>query len=186
MERSPLLVDLREIIRRSEELSREFMSAVSGSHRRMVAAQLLNMALAAQFVCFLQMRRQALMATIDGPSTLVQHLESFAAEDLEHTDRIATRIHQLSGTPQFGADWMVSPRTTRRQPLARMVHENAQAKLLAAGSLRGIADKFDGDDSISHHLLSDIHASVEKQVLRMEAIVRQLSGPQGTTLAENC
>ena len=79
-----------------------------GPHREAIV-KLLNDALATELVCVLRYKRHHFMATGLSSPTIAQEFMVHATEETAHADRLATRIVQLGGEPDF------SPRTFWRR-----------------------------------------------------------------------
>ena len=98
---TPFLTDIKEIQRRAREHVEK--GAITKSYRGDVqtAIKLLNEALATEIVCVLRYKRHYYMATgIHSQAVAAEFLEH-AKEEQVHADRIAERITQLDGAPDF-------------------------------------------------------------------------------------
>lgn len=127
--------------------------------------ELLNEALATELVCMLRYRRHHFMARgIHAKSTADEFL-AHSGEELGHADRLAARIVQLGGEPDFAPDTL-----TRRSHaeyvagvgLVQMIEEDLVAERIAIDSYRQVIRLLANDDPTTSHLLREILA-VEEQ-----------------------
>src|SRR3546814_4028068 len=80
--------------------------AVTGSYSadRETVINLLNEALATELVCYLRYKRHYYMATGLKSSAAADEFLEHANEEQENADRLAERIVQIGGAPDFNAD----------------------------------------------------------------------------------
>jgi bacterioferritin len=69
-----------------------------------VVLRLLNEALATELVCVLRYKRHHFMAMGIHAQSVAEEFAEHASEEQEHADRIAARIVQLGGEPDFNPD----------------------------------------------------------------------------------
>jgi bacterioferritin len=72
------------------------------------AVEVLNAALATELVCVLRYKRHYFMARGIHSGPVATEFLEHAGEEQEHADRIAERIVQLGGAPDFAPDGLVS------------------------------------------------------------------------------
>ncbi|MFL5433728.1 MAG: bacterioferritin, partial [Myxococcales bacterium] len=98
---TPFLSDIQEIRRRAREHVEK--GAVTSAYKGDVetAIKLLNEALATEIVCTLRYRRHHYMASGIHYQAIAGEFMKHAQEEQEHADRIAERIRQLGGAPDF-------------------------------------------------------------------------------------
>jgi bacterioferritin len=132
---------------------------------RVEVVALLNQALATEIVCVLRYRRHHFMARgIHAKSTADEFL-AHSNEEQGHADRLAARIVQLGGEPDFSPDTL-----TRRShaeyvagsSLVEMIKENLVAERIAIDSYRELIQYLGSQDPTTSHLLREILA-VEEQ-----------------------
>lgn len=119
----------------------------------------LNEALATELVCVLRYRRHYFMANgIDSEPVAAQFLEH-SNEELGHADKLAKRIRQLGGEPNFNPDTLTGlshAEYVEGHSLADMIKENVIAERIAIESYRDII-AFVGDaDSTTRRMLEEI------------------------------
>ena len=100
-------VDIDTIRRRARDhIEKGAVTAAYGADLDTVI-KLLNDVLATEIVCWLRYKRHALMAPRVGGiagEAIVSELVKHASEELGHADRVATRIEQLGGDPNYDPD----------------------------------------------------------------------------------
>src|SRR5438128_4889703 len=102
------LTDIKELRRRAR--SHIEQGAITAAYRgdRETVLRLLNEALATELVCVLRYKRHYYMASgIHSQAVSAEFLEH-AKEEQEHADKIAERITQLDGEPNFSPDGLSS------------------------------------------------------------------------------
>lgn len=132
---------------------------------RAAVLKLLNDALATEIVCVLRYRRHHFMARgIDAKSTADEFL-THSNEELAHADRLAERIVQLGGEPDFAPDTL-SQRSHAEyvagKSLVDMIKEDLVAERIAIDSYREVIAYLGVQDPTSSQMLKGILA-VEEQ-----------------------
>src|SRR5262245_32648538 len=99
------LKNIRERARRHME-----QGAVTEGYRadRETVVKLLNEALATELVCVLRYKRHYFMAVGIHAEAVAKEFQAHAAEEQGHADKIAERITQLGGAPDFNPDVLSS------------------------------------------------------------------------------
>src|SRR5262245_28898936 len=103
----PSLSDLDALRRRARERIEQGPVTPGYRANREVVIDLLNAALATELVCVLRYKRHAFTAKGIHAEPVVAEFRAHAAEEAEHADRIAERIMQLGGAPDFSPDGLV-------------------------------------------------------------------------------
>src|SRR5436853_6555097 len=105
---TPFLTDIKELQRRAREHVEK--GAVTPTYRGNleVAIKLLNEALATEIVCTLRYRRHHFMAAGIHYQAVADEFMEHAREEQEHADRIAERIRQLGGAPDFNPEGLLT------------------------------------------------------------------------------
>src|SRR5262245_20087030 len=101
------LIDVQSI--RDSARRQLFNGAVTKSYGvdRDVVLRLLNEALATEVVSVLSYKRQYFVTRSSAPATLSTTLQEHALHDQQHVDRLAERIVQLGGIPDFSPHTLV-------------------------------------------------------------------------------
>ena len=164
---------LRERARRHIE-----QGAVTEGYRanRENAIELLNDALATEMVCVLRYKRHYFMADGIHADAVAAEFAEHAAEELEHADRIAERIVQLGGAPDFAPDGLASrshAEYVEAESLESMLVEDLVAERIAIDSYREMIDYFGSEDSTTRRLLEDILAMEEKHAEDLATLLRR-------------
>src|SRR5438132_11829720 len=105
---TPFLSDIQEIRRRAREHVEK--GAVTPAYKGdvAIAVKLLNEALATEIVCTLRYRRHYFMASGIHSQSVANEFLEHANEEQEHADKIAERIRQLGGAPDFNPEGLLT------------------------------------------------------------------------------
>lgn len=128
-----------------------------GDLERVVA--LLNEALATELVCVLRYRRHYEMARgIHAESVAGEFLEH-AREEQEHADKIARRITQLNGAPNYdpgGLDERSRTEYVECKDLGEMIRENLIAERIVIEAYGAMVREIENDDPTTRRLFEEI------------------------------
>jgi len=127
--------------------------------------ELLNEALATEMVCVLRYRRHHFMARGLQAKSIADEFLAHSNEEQGHADRLAARIVQLGGEPDFAPDTL-----TRRShaeyvaggTLVEMIQEDLVAERIAIDSYRELIQYLGNQDPTTSHLLREILAVEEE------------------------
>ncbi|MDG0852223.1 ferritin-like domain-containing protein [Roseateles puraquae] len=126
---------------------------------------LLNGALATELVCVLRYRRHHFMADgLESPSIAEEFLVHANAE-LAHADRLAQRIVQLGGDPDFNPASLLERSHAdydEVDDLKAMIRANLVAERVAVETYRQMIALIGDKDSTTRRLLEDILADEEE------------------------
>lgn len=126
--------------------------------------QLLNEALATELVCVLRYKRHYFMADgIHAEPVAAEFLEH-AQEEMAHADRLAQRIVQLRGEPNFSPDGLTQrshAEYVEGRTLKDMIKENLVAERIAIESYREMIAYIGKQDPTTRRILEEILASEE-------------------------
>ena len=144
---------------------------------RAAVLKLLNDALATEIVCVLRYRRHHFMARgIDAKSTADEFLVH-SNEELAHADRLAERIVQLGGEPDFAPDTL-SRRSHAEyvagESLVDMIREDLVAERIAIDSYREVIAYLGDKDTTSSQLLKGILAVEEQHADELSDLLQDL------------
>jgi bacterioferritin len=163
-ERSPFLKDVEAMRRRAREHLEDGAVTESYRGRRDAVVRLLNDALATELVCVLRYKRHAFTAKGIHAEPVVAEFRQHAVEEQAHADRLAERIVQLGGMPDFSPDGLTSRSHSEYDDsldLVAMIREDLVAERIAIESY-GDAIRFVGaDDPTTRRLLEEILAAEE-------------------------
>lgn len=126
---------------------------------------LLNGALATELTCVLRYRRHHFMASgLESPSIADEFLVHANAE-LSHADRLAERIVQLGGEPDFNPEGLLQRSHADYDSindLKGMIRSNLVAERVAVETYRQMIKLIADKDSTTRRLLEDILADEEE------------------------
>ena len=126
---------------------------------------LLNDALATELVCVLRYKRHHFTATGVSSTKIADEFLVHANEESAHADRLAARIVQLGGSPDFSPDSLTKRSHARYDTstdLKDMVKANLIAERVAVESYRQMIALIDKHDPTTRRLLEDILADEEQ------------------------
>jgi bacterioferritin len=121
--------------------------------------KLLNDALATELVCVLRYKRHHFTAKGLASPAIADEFMVHATEEAAHADRIATRIVQLGGEPDFAPDTLLGRSHAEydaSSDLQAMVRANLVAERIAVESYRQMITLIGDKDPTTRRLLEDI------------------------------
>ena len=176
---SPFLSDVATLRQRARQRIEE--GAVTSNYEldANVVCKVLNDALATELVCVLRYKRHYYMATgIHAESVKSEFLEH-AQEEQEHADRLAERIVQLGGKPDFNPEGLVSRSYSQydeSEGLRKMIREDLVAERIAIESYREIAQWLGDKDSTTRKMMEEILAAEEEHADDLVSLLEGLPG----------
>ncbi|QXI29106.1 ferritin-like domain-containing protein [Pseudomonas vanderleydeniana] len=139
--------------------------------------RLLNESLATELVCTLRYKRHHFMATGLKASVAADEFLEHANQEMAHADRLAERIVQLGGEPEFNPD-LLSQRSHAQyvagKTLKEMVYEDLVAERIAVDSYREIIQFIGDQDPTTRRIFEDILAQEEEHADDMADILKDL------------
>lgn len=129
------------------------------------AVAILNEALATEIVCVLRYRHHYFMASGIHSASVAAEFLGHSNEEQDHADRIAARIRQLGGNPDFNPATLLERSHSEYREgatLADMIREDLIAERIAVESYREIITFFGQDDPTSRRLIEEILAKEEE------------------------
>jgi len=134
----------------------------------------LNQALATEIVCVLRYKRHYFMATGIHANAVAAEFLQHANEEQGHADRIAQRITQLDGEPDFSPEGLATRSHSEYKEgktLVDMIREDLVAERIAIESYGEIV-RFLGDrDITSRRLMEEILAVEEEHAEDMKNLL---------------
>ena len=161
---SALKLDQRALDAAARSLDEGAVTPSFTKHREEIVA-LLNGALATELVCVLRYRRHYFTATGVNSSKIADEFLVHANEESGHADRIAERIVQLGGSPDFSPDTLTSRSHADYDDsadLKAMVKANLVAERIAVESYRQMINLIGELDPTTRRMLEDILADEEE------------------------
>jgi bacterioferritin len=132
---------------------------------RDAVVRLLNDALATELVCVLRYRRHHYTAEGLASPKIAEEFLVHADAELGHADRIAQRIVQLGGEPDFNPSSLLErshAEYNEPKDLTAMIKANLVAERVAVESYRQMIDLLGDKDSTTRRMLEDILADEEE------------------------
>jgi bacterioferritin len=140
-----------------------------------VVIKLLNTALATEIVCILRYKRHYFMASgIHAEPVAAEFLEH-AKQEEEHADRIAERIVQLGGEPDFSPEGLASrshAEYVEGKTLTDMMREDLVAERVAIESYSEIVQYLEGRDPTTRRLMEEILAVEEEHAEDLNSLLQ--------------
>jgi bacterioferritin len=171
----PFLSDVTELRRRAREQIAKGAITEDYALDPEEAIDLLQHALATEIVCVLRYTMHAVAATgisSEGPKAeFLQH----AKEEREHMERIAERINQLGGTPNFNPEGLASRSASEYGSsdlnLVGMIKENLIAERIAIEHYRELIHFFGDKDPTTRTMLEWILGMEEEHANDMHDLL---------------
>src|SRR5512132_2725469 len=105
---SAFVSNVQELRRRARQHIENGAVTDSYTADKATVIRILNEGLANEIVCILRYKRHYFMATGIHANAVATEFQEHAAEEQVHADRIAERITQLDGEPNFNPDGLAS------------------------------------------------------------------------------
>ncbi|HEU4510136.1 MAG TPA: ferritin-like domain-containing protein [Pyrinomonadaceae bacterium] len=173
----PFLTDIKTLRERARKHIENGAVTQGYTADRETVVKLLNEALATEIVCVLRYKRHYFMAS-------GIHAEGVAAEFLEHAndeqghaDRIAQRIVQLQGEPNFNPEGLLMrshAEYVEGTSLTDMIQEDLVAERIAIDSYREMINYFGNDDPTSRRMLEEILAVEEEHADDLVSLLEKM------------
>ena len=139
--------------------------------------RLLNASLATELVCVLRYKRHYFMASGIKAAVAAQEFLEHATQEAEHADKLAERIVQLGGEPEFNPDLLSKnshAQYVAGKDLKEMVYEDLVAERIAVDSYREIIQYIGDKDPTTRRIFEDILAQEEEHADDMADILQDL------------
>ena len=173
------LSDVKELRRRARQHIQDgAVTAGYGADPAKVVA-ILNEALATEIVCILRYKRHYFMATGIHANAVAQEFAEHAAEEQGHADRIAGRITQLGGEPNFNPEGLATrshSQYVEGASLVDMIKEDLVAERIAIESYGEIIRWLGTKDSTTRRLFEEILAVEEEHADDLLDLLTQTGG----------
>lgn len=160
-----VLTDIKLLRKRAREHVERGAITTDYEADRNAIVNLLNEALATEIVCVLRYKRHYYMAQGPHASAAKEEFEEHAKDELEHANRIAERIVQLGGSPDFNPDGLGDrshAEYAEGHSLRDMMQEDLVAERIAIESYRELILFVGDSDPTTRRMLEDILAKEEE------------------------
>jgi len=180
-QRGSFISDINEIRRRARQHMED--GAVTQGYKadREAVIRLLNEALATELVCVLRYKRHYYMASgLNAESVKSEFLEH-ANEEQEHADKIAERITQLDGEPNFNPQGIVDrshSQYVEGTDLVDMIREDLVAERIAIDSYRDIINYLGNNDPTSRRVMEEILAKEEEHAEDLKSLIENIGAQE--------
>ena len=179
---SAFVLDIQEIRRRARASMAD--GAVTGGYRgdRASIVRMLNEALATEIVCVLRYKRHYFMSSNVGGiagHSVTDEFRQHAEEEQKHADRIASRIVQLGGSPDFeprGLGGRAHSEYEEGSDLKSMLMADLVAERIAIQVYTEMVSFVADTDPTTRRLLEDILANEEEHADDISDLLHRLSG----------
>ena len=166
--------DVAEIRRRARQHIEN--GAVTEGYRadRETVIGVLNEALATELVCVLRYKRHYYMATGIHAQAVAEEFLEHANEEQGHADRLAERITQLGGAPNFNPEGLLlrsHSEYVEGTSLVDMIREDLIAERIAIDSYSDIIRYLGDKDPTSRRVMEEILAKEEEHADDMAKLV---------------
>lgn len=161
--------------RASQDIEQGAVTAGYGGDSERVV-ELLNTALATELTCMLRYRRHYYTATGLHAESVADEFLAHSNEEREHADRIAARIVQLRGEPDFRPATLESRSHAEYDDssnLRSMLRANLIAERIAIESYGELIRFIGNDDPTTRRLLEDILAVEEEHADELSGLLER-------------
>ena len=159
------VTDIQELRRRARPHIENGAVTDSYTADRATVIKVLNEALATEIVCILRYKRHYFMATGIHANAVATEFQEHAAEEQVHADRIAERITQLDGEPNFNPDGLASrshAQYVEGNSLVDMIKEDLVAERIAIESYSEIIRYLGDRDITTRRMMEEILQNEEE------------------------
>ena len=159
-----LVLDEKGLDAARQSLDDGAITPAYGPHRDAII-KLLNDSLATELVCVLRYKRHHFMATGMSSPKIAEEFMVHANEESAHADRIARRIVQLGGEPDFSPNSLLQRSHAdydESNDLQTMIRVNLIAERIAVESYRQMITLIGDEDPTTRRMLIDILTDEEE------------------------
>jgi bacterioferritin len=139
--------------------------------------EMLNHALATEVVCSLRYRRHFFMATGIASESVKDEFLQHATQEMDHAHRLAGRIVQLGGAPDFNPATLVErshAEYVEGSTLRDMIIEDLVAERVAIQSYTQMVQWLHDKDAVTHAMMREILAVEEEHAEDMVSLLKGL------------
>ena len=173
----PFLTDIKTLRERARRHIEK--GAVTEGYRadRETVIKLLNEALATEIVCVLRYKRHHYMANGIHAQAVAQEFLEHANEEQGHADRLAERIIQLNGEPNFSPEGLLMrshSEYVEGRTLVEMIKEDLVAERIAIESYSEMIRYFGEKDPTTRRLMEEILSNEEEHADDMKTLIERI------------
>jgi bacterioferritin len=172
-----MLSDIKTLRARARKDIEEGAVTAGYAADRNVVIKLLNEALATEIVCVLRYKRHYFMAKGIHSESIKAEFLQHANEEMAHADRLAKRISELGGEPDFSPDGL-SQRSHAEyvtgDSINAMIKEDLIAERIAIESYREMIAYLADTDPTTQKLLKEILAMEEEHAEDLASLMSNM------------
>ncbi|ALU62429.1 bacterioferritin [Pseudomonas syringae pv. lapsa] len=171
------LSDVNTLRQRARQNGEDGAVTQGYSADRETVLRLLNESLATELVCVLRYKRHYYMASGLKASVAAAEFLEHAEQEAQHADKLAERIVQLGGEPEFNPDTLSKnshAQYVAGNTLKEMVYEDLVAERIAVDSYREIIQYLGDSDPTTRRIFEEILAQEEEHADDMADILNDL------------
>ena len=168
------LTDTKTLRKRARQNVEEGAVTTGYAADKDIVIQLLNEALATELVCVLRYKRHYFMAKGIHSESVKPEFLAHAKEEMAHADRIAKRITELGGEPNFSPDGLSERSHAEYMPgdtLVSMIKEDLIAERIAIESYREFVAYLANNDPTTQRMIKEILAMEEEHADDMASLL---------------
>jgi bacterioferritin len=176
---TPFLSDVTALRERARQHIEQGAVTPSYSANKQTVLNLLNEALATELVCVLRYRRHYFMAEGLLAEAIKKEFLAHAQEEQEHADKLAERIVQLGGEPNFDPQGLTLRSHSEYKEggdLEGMLREDLIAERVAIESYREMIAFIKDHDHTTRRILEYILAVEEEHAEELSSMLKNLAG----------
>jgi bacterioferritin len=175
--KQPFVTDIQAIRKRARQHMEK--GAVTNGYKADLetVVRVLNEALATELVCVLRYKRHHYMAKGLSAESVAEEFTEHAREEQEHADRIAQRITELGGAPDFSPEGLATRSHSEYkegETLTDMIKEDLVAERIAIESYSEIVRYLGEDDPTSRRMMEEILAKEEEHAEDMLTLIERV------------
>ena len=172
--KQPFLTDVKELRARARaSIDRGAITpAYQGDVKQ--AIEILQTVLATEIVCVLRYTMHAVAATGISSEGVKDEFDQHAKEEQQHMRKVAERINQLGGTPNFNPEGLATrsaSQYTEGGNLVEMIKENLVAERIACEHYRELIRYFGEQDPTTRVMLEGILTNEEEHANDMHDLL---------------
>ena len=161
----PFLTDVKELRSRARKSIEK--GAVTPAYQGDVkqTIEILQTVLATEIVCVLRYTMNAVVAAGISSESVKDEFDEHASEEREHMRKVAERINQLGGAPDFNPEGLASRSASQyvvTTDLIEMIRENLIAERIACEHYRELVRFFADKDPTTRVMIEGILANEEE------------------------
>jgi bacterioferritin len=170
----PFLTDVQELRSRARKSIEK--GAITPAYHGDVqqAIEILQAVLATEIVCVLRYTMNAVAATGISSDSVKEEFDEHAKEEREHMRKVAERINQLGGIPNFDPEGLASRSASQYvigANLVEMIRENLVAERIACEHYRELIRYFGDGDPTTRVMMEGILTNEEEHANDMHDLL---------------